>query len=325
MRRSLLIAVAVVGLFPAASTARAQAKFPPETRNAALRYWIAFADLQDPPADQATQEALEKTASGEIPWDEAKLGGILDRNETAILEMQRATKLPECDWGLEYSQGSRTSIAYVPRARVLARLNTLYGMRRMTKGDTQGAIDAWLDGISFSQHLARGGTLIFTLVAQMSLISNLQALTEAAAAGRLDKAQAREVAQAIKSLPPDGFDWGRALDLEEAVLDDTARRTQKAPDPAAFYREIMGAPAPPGFAAPGPDDLAACHSLFAAAEAALRLPSARVREPLAQLQARVRRLHPFFQNTVPSFVKINEARASVEAARAKLLGALSTI
>jgi hypothetical protein len=46
---------------------------------------------------------------------------------------------------------------------------------------------------------------------------------------------------------------------------------------------------------------------------------------LAQLQARVRRLHPFFQNTVPSFVKINEARASVEAARAKLLEALSTI
>jgi hypothetical protein len=324
MRRSLIIAIAFIGLFPAATTLRAQAKFPPETRNAALRYWIAFADIQDPPADQATQEALAKTASGEIAWDEAKLGAILDRNEAAILEMQRATKLPDCDWGLEYNLGSRTSIAYMPRARVLARLNTLYGMRRMAKGDTQGAVDAWLDGVVFSRHLAQGGSLIFQLVAQMSLISNLQALTGAATAGRLDKAQAREVADKIKALPPDGFDWSKALDLEEAILDYEAREMQKAPDPAAYYQLIMGAAAPPNFTAPGPDDLAACHSLFAAAEAALRLPSDRARQPLELLQARVQKLHPFFQQSVPSLIRTNERRAEVETARAKLVQALPT-
>ena len=125
------LAIALTCATAAPHIARAQTKLPPETRNAALRYWLAFADLQDPSADKATQDLLEKTASGDAAWDETRLGPILDQNETAILEMQRATKLPECDWGLEF--GPTASIAYVPRSRVLARLNTLYGMRQLAR------------------------------------------------------------------------------------------------------------------------------------------------------------------------------------------------
>src|SRR6266446_7947629 len=134
--RTKSIVLAASLLFGAAFTS-AQAKRPIETHNAALRYWMAFAELQDPPTDRATAELLEKTAAGEAAWDEAKLGPILDKNETAIWRMQRATKLPECDWGLEYDLGPRASIAYVPKARVLARLNTLDGMRLAAKGDSQ--------------------------------------------------------------------------------------------------------------------------------------------------------------------------------------------
>ena len=48
---------------------RAQVTLPPETRNAALRNWMAFAEVKDPPSDKATQELLEKTAAGESSWD----------------------------------------------------------------------------------------------------------------------------------------------------------------------------------------------------------------------------------------------------------------
>src|SRR5215831_12897885 len=133
---------------------------------------MAFADMEDSPADKATQELLEKTATGEAPWDEAKLGPILDSNEEAIQRMQRATKLPECDWGLEYNLGPRASVSYVSRARVLGRLNTLSGMRLVAKRDPLHAIDTWLAGIKFSQHLAQGGTLLSTLVAKSVLVSN---------------------------------------------------------------------------------------------------------------------------------------------------------
>src|SRR5262245_49901992 len=101
LSRKLMLAVVSMLLFNAAAFAQS-AKIP-ETRNGGLGYWIAFADMQDLPADKETQSLLEKTAAGEIPWDEAKLGPIVEKNEDAILEMQRATTLPECDWGLEYS------------------------------------------------------------------------------------------------------------------------------------------------------------------------------------------------------------------------------
>ncbi len=52
MRRELLKILVLAILVAAPTPARAQAKSaqPPETRNAALRYWMAFADMQDPPA-----------------------------------------------------------------------------------------------------------------------------------------------------------------------------------------------------------------------------------------------------------------------------------
>ena len=321
MRHQLAIMGTLLAFLLSAASGQAQTKLPPETRNAALRYWLAFADLQDPPSDRATQELLEKTAAGEVPWDEAKLGAILDQNEQAIQEMQRATKLPECDWGLEYSRGPQASIAYVPRARVLARLNTLYGMRFMVKGQSQAAVDAWLDGIRFSQHLAQGGTLIFKLVARMSLVSDFEALTRAAQSGRLDDTQEHEIAAAVRALPGDGFDWSEAMAFEEASLEIAVRQMQQATNPAAYYQEMMAKPAPENFSVPGVKDLAACRSLFSDAEADLRRPPEQAQARLQELQERVAQLHPFFQDTIPSLVKINDARAEVETSRAKLLRA----
>ncbi|MFZ1206309.1 MAG: hypothetical protein WAN97_18495, partial [Candidatus Acidiferrales bacterium] len=192
-----------------AAAASAQRGMPSE-RNAALRYWLAFAEMHDPPADKSLADLLEKTAAGEAPWDEAKLGPILDQNTGAILMMQRATKLPDCDWGLDYSQGAQASIAYVPRGRVLARLNTLYGMRLAAKGDTEGAVETWLDGIRFSQDLAKGGSLIFALIGSTAMRSNMHALEQEAQSGKLDAAQKTGIESAVRALPETGFDWGQA-------------------------------------------------------------------------------------------------------------------
>src|SRR5438034_5441509 len=84
--------------------ARADAQAPPA--NAALRYWMAFAVMHDPPAGQATAELIDRVAAGTSPWDEAKLGRILDDNREALEIMQRATTLADCDWGVEYELGS---------------------------------------------------------------------------------------------------------------------------------------------------------------------------------------------------------------------------
>jgi len=298
-------------------------KLPRETRNAALRYWLAFADLQDPPGDQPTMDLLEKTAAGEAAWDEAKLGSILDKNETAIWRMQRATQLPECDWGLEYDLGPRASIAYVPKARVLARLNTLHGMRLAAKGETQKAVDTWLAGIRFSRHLANGGSLIFSLVAKMGLLSNFHALTQAAKSGVLSSAQKRQIEAATRALPDTGLDWGRALRYEEDPLNAGVKQMAEAASPAAYYQEMTGRPAPENLVLPTAAEITSFRKLMASAEEALRLPPDTASERLKTIQESAKTLHPFFRDAMPSLTRINDARIETQAARQKLLRAVA--
>jgi hypothetical protein len=316
--------IAILCVFLCGAATNAQTKRTVETRNAALRYWLAFADLQDLPAEQTTADLLDKTLSGEVAWDEAKLGPILDKNKDAIAAMQRATRLPECDWGLEYDLGPRASIAYAPRARVLARLNTLYGIRLAANGNTQEAVDTWLAGIRFSQHLAQGGTLIFSLIAKMGLLANFQALTQAAQSGALTQVERSEVETAIHALPHTGFDWGAALGNEEDGLDIAVRQMKEASNPTEYYQEITGSSVPKNFSIPTTADIAAFHKVIGAAEEALHLSPQQARERLQPLQESVKTLHPFHQQTTPSFTQINDSRAQVEAAREKLLQVLGS-
>lgn len=323
MRASCKYSFLILTLFLAGATTQAQSTFPTETRNAALRYWMAFAEMQDPPADKAIADLLERTAAGEMAWDESKLAPILDANSEAVRAMQRATKLPECDWGLEYSLGPRAPISYVARARVLARLNTLYGMRLAAKGDSQGATDAWLAGIKFSQHLAKGGSLIFSLVAKTALLSNVHALTQAARSGLLQEAQRAQVQSIAQALPEAGFDWSGALHFEETPLEIGVQQLAAAPNPMEYYRELMGHPAPFNFTVPNAKDIAAFHKLMRSAENMLQLPPPQAEDKLKQLQESVKTLHPYFQETTPSLLKINDARMQVLGARQELLQALA--
>ena len=320
LKRKMLVAMCSTLML--GSGAFAQRKLPAETRNAALRYWLAFADLQDPPSDPATAELLEKTAAGQAAWDEAKLGPILDKNEEAIRRMQKATRLPECDWGLEYDLGPRASIAYVPRARVMARLNTLYGMRLAAKGNSQEAVDTWLAGIRFSRHLAQGGTLIFSLIARMGLLSNFNALEQAAQSGELTQAERNQAAEAVRALPEAGFDWSTALAYEADPLDIAVKEMKHAQNPAEYFQGVMGKPAPENFSVPTAGDTAAFHKLMNAVALVLALPPDRAQERLKPLQEAVKTLHPFYREYTPSFARINQARAEIAAERQKLLQVL---
>src|SRR5262252_7569172 len=181
MAKRALTGILAGSLFVGTTGAQRKA---PETRNAALRYWQAFSELKDEQTDKATRDLLEGTAAGAIAWNEERLGKILDANLHAIQIMQRASKLPECDWGLEHEADEPVALVY--RSRVLARLNTLEGMRLAAKGDSHGAVEAWIAGIRFSQHLANGGTLLFALVARTALLSDLNAMENAGKKGTLD-------------------------------------------------------------------------------------------------------------------------------------------
>jgi hypothetical protein len=298
------------------------AKYPAETKNAALRYWMAFAEMRDTPADKATQELLEKTAAGEAAWDEGKLAPVVEANADAIAIMQRATKLPECDWGLEYSMGPRASIAYAPRARALARLNTLAGIRAMAKGDSQSAVNAWLAGIRFAQDLAHGGSLIFALMGKASLLPNLRLLASAARNGQLNEAEKRQVLASVEAVPADGFDWAAAWELESATTENTLKELQNASDPNARYEELMGQAAPAQGFPPTLRDIQKYREYRRAVGDALRTPIEKARIEIEGLKAERNELGETERNMIPSGERVNDARGEVMKARANLLNAL---
>jgi hypothetical protein len=324
MKPSKRSAVAALFVLVSAIAAIAQSKLPRETKNAALRYWLAFAQLQDSDADRSTADLLGKMFSGEAAWDETKLGPIVDKNMESIQIMQRATRLPECDWGLEYSLGSRTPIPPFVKARALARLNTLYGIRLAAKGETPKAVETWLAGIRFSEHLARGGSLLATLVANAVLSGNLRALSKAAESGSLDTMERSEVAAAIHRLPETGFDWGQAMWYEEIGGEVAMREMGKAASPAAYYKELTGTPAPENFTMPGDAEMAAFRKLMISTEEALRLPPDAASGRLKALQESAKTLHPFFRDLMPSLTRINDTRMQTHAARMQLLKALAS-
>ena len=311
--------VTTVVLLICTCVAQPQAKFPPETKNAALRYWMAFAEMQDPPADKATQDLLERTAEGQAQWDEKKLGPILDANEESIRMMQRAAKLPECDWGLEYDRGPRAAIAYAPRARVLSRLNTLQGMREMRNGDSQAAVDTWLAGIRFSEHLANGGSLIFALIAKSALLPNLQALAAAAARRQISELQKKQVLLTLKGMPEAGFDWSAAWGFEELTGETFLEEMKTSTNPASTYESLMDSPIPSGASAPNSKDIEKYRAYMKAAQTALSLPPETAKARLSELEPDMLALTPVAQQIIPSAQKENDARLEILKVRKELL------
>jgi hypothetical protein len=306
-----------------ATAAMGQSNIPTE-RNAALRYWLAFAEMHDPPADKSISDLLEKTAAGDAPWDEAKLGPIVDENIAAIQMMQRATKLPDCDWGIEYSQGPAASIAPVVKGRVLGRLNAVYGMRLAAKGDMQGAVDTWVAGMRFSRDLARGGSLIFALIGSEAMLSNLHALEHEAQSGKLDAAQKKKIESVAREIPETGFDWGEAMRYEELAVTVGIHQVAEAPDPAAYYQLMMRKPAPADFSAPTSSDIAAVHKYMADEEAALRLPPSETQARIPAIQAEANSVKESLRPMIPGVTRVNDVRIKVQTARRGLLEALGS-
>jgi hypothetical protein len=146
----------IMAVLASAHTARAQAMFPPETDNAALRYWSALVEVQEPPDDEATRHLFGETTAGRVAWDETKLGPILDSNRDALRTIQQGTKLPVCNWGFDYRNGARILPWFGMRAALLSRLNALQGIREMAHGDSRTAVDTWLAGVHFGQDVSSG-------------------------------------------------------------------------------------------------------------------------------------------------------------------------
>lgn len=195
--------------------------------NAALRYWAAFAQMQDSALTGQQVKELNGILDGSAPYDDSKYKDLVEKNRAALETMARGTKLPNCDWGVEYEMRvvghelrDDTPADYVRNALALGRLNVLYAFHLAIAHDPDGAARALAAGLRFSRDVANGGTLFATVVAKDLLVTHLRAV-EFVSQDRDRSPSAAQMAgirTAITHLGAGGLDWRSAMKREMANL-----------------------------------------------------------------------------------------------------------
>jgi hypothetical protein len=205
-----LVLLVVLSVSPAA----AQQK-PNLGDNAALRYWAAFAQMQDYAITDAEAKKLNGILDGPVPYDDSQYKDLVEKNQPALATMARGAAVPKCDWGLDYI-GEDTPVDYARKALALGRLNVLYAFHLLIAGDKDGAMNAIAVGLRFSQDVANGGSLFATLAAKSLLITHLRAIAFVLHTEQLSAAQRSVLQKSVAQLGPDALDWPSAAkrDLE---------------------------------------------------------------------------------------------------------------
>lgn len=192
--------------------------------NAALRYWSAFAQMQDAALTDQQVKELNGILDGPVPYDDSKYKDLVEKNRVALETMARGTTLPNCDWGLEYKLADDSPVEYVRKALALGRLNVLYAFHRLTTHDKQGAVRALVAGLHFSRDVANGGTLFATVVAKDLLVTHLRGVQFALQVDELSADERSALQKAVAQLGTHGLDWQSAMRREMENLNRPDRQ-----------------------------------------------------------------------------------------------------
>lgn len=190
----------------------------PLAQNAALRYWSAFAHVQDSGITDQQAKELNAILDGTAPYDDTKYKELLEKNTLALQIMSRGSSLPNCDWGLDYGLRDDIPVDYVWKALVLGRLNVLYAFHLFIGGDKDGGVRTLTAGLKFSHDVANGGSLFATVIAKDLLVTHLRAVSGALHLEQISAMQRTRLQQAITGLGPHGVDWESAIKQEMSIL-----------------------------------------------------------------------------------------------------------
>lgn len=237
-----LITTMILGAALAGGTATAQQNLKPGD-NAALRYWSAFAQMQDAGITEQQAKKAHAILDGTAPYDDSKYKDIVEKNRPALETMARGTTLPYCDWGVEMQLAERAPVEYARKAAFLGRLNVFYAFHLLINHDKDGAVRALQAGLRFSHDVANGGTLFATVVSQGLMVAHLKAVAGAQKVGDLSAAQRAALQKSIDQLGTDGLDWPAAMKREMEVLPTHDAQGTAARDKiAASYIKLFSNP-----------------------------------------------------------------------------------
>jgi hypothetical protein len=187
------------------------------SENAALRYWVAFAQMQDIALSEPQAKEIAAILDG-APYDGFKYKELIAKNHAALDGMARATSLPHCDWNLEYKLGADLPMEYARKGLALGRLNVLYALQLSKAGATDKAVRVVTAGLRFSQDLTAGGSLFVALAGKTLITAHLMAMRVVLASSNVAPEHRAMLRTAIALLGEDGPDWQSATKRDLAGL-----------------------------------------------------------------------------------------------------------
>lgn len=214
--RRIALAALAVALLAAPYALQSAQRGEKAGENAALRYWSAFAQMQDVGLTGSQAKELIRIVDGTAPFVEPAYRDLIARNRPALETMTSGTALPYCDWGIDYRLGPDEPMEFVGKAMQLGRLNVLYALQLETN-DRAAAVKTLAAGVRFSHDVASGGTLLPALLGKSLLMSHLRVMASMLQKEDLTASEQATLRNALVRIGPDGLDWRGAVKRELAV------------------------------------------------------------------------------------------------------------
>ncbi|MBC8471406.1 MAG: hypothetical protein H8D56_18250 [Planctomycetes bacterium] len=124
--------------------------YPPDPDNAALLYYQAYISYEK--ADDTMEDMVADLSRGNIEPNE-RIKKYIESCRAAIDLAAAATEIPNCNWGLKYSDGVSINLAHVAQTRKLVFLITAEARILAAEGDYQKAINRCLTVHKIGKHV----------------------------------------------------------------------------------------------------------------------------------------------------------------------------
>lgn len=134
--------------------------YPPDPDNAALLYYQSYISYEK--ADDTMQEMVADLSRGKIEPNE-RIKKYIENCRKAIDLAITAAEIPNCNWGLKYSDGLSMQMAHLAQTRKLVFIITAEARIFAAEGAYQQALDRCLTVRKIGQHIG-DETLISFLV-----------------------------------------------------------------------------------------------------------------------------------------------------------------
>jgi len=159
-KNSKLINSILIALFLLVSTSSTFA-LPPDPDNAALLYYQVFLIYEKP--DDTMQDMVADLARGKIEPD-TRITQFIESQKTVINLAVAAAELPNCNWGLKYSDGLSLEMPYLSQIRHLTWFILADARTIAANGDYELALDRCLTARKLALHAASEPIIVNFLV-----------------------------------------------------------------------------------------------------------------------------------------------------------------